>query len=237
MAGKSTPVRAGETIETSRLTRGTMQSESVGRIDIEAESRLHIVPGSHNEHRLALDRGTIHAFVWAPLAQFVVDTPSAKTVDLGCEYTLHVAEDGSGLLAVQMGWVAFEWHGIESFIPAGAACATRMNHGPDTPYFLDAPAQFRRAIAQFDRSGNKGALDAGLRSARKRDALTLWHLLERTRGDQRAAVFSRLADLIRLPPQTTREAILSGDRDALNGAWNALRLGNTDWWRDWKRRW
>ena len=71
--------------------------------------------------------------------RFVVDTPAAKTVDLGCRYTLSVAKDGSGFLVVELGWVAFEWNKVESFIPRGAACATRVGHGPGTPYFLDAP--------------------------------------------------------------------------------------------------
>jgi len=38
---------------------------------------------------------------------FVVDTPSASAIDLGCAYTLHVNEDGSGTLRTTLGWVGF----------------------------------------------------------------------------------------------------------------------------------
>jgi hypothetical protein len=166
-----------------------------------------------------------------------VDTPSAKTVDLGCQYTLTVAKDGAGFLSVETGWVAFEWRGIESFIPAGAVCFTRRGHGPDTPYFKDAPAALSERLADFDRSGNAAALAAALAAARPRDAVTLWHLLRRTHGAERGLVFERFSALVNLPANVTRDAILRGDQGATDAAWNALELGDMTWWRGWKRQW
>ena len=136
-----------------------------------------------------------------------------------------------------MGWVAFQWHNLESFIPAGAACTTRPGHGPDTPHFLDAPQSLIEAVAQFDSTGSDAELGTALAAARARDALTLWHLLQRTQGDERARVFDRFHALVNLPPAVTREAILKGDRSATDAAWNALQLGDTSWWRTWQRPW
>src|SRR5947209_5089622 len=228
---KPKPMRTGQLVETTGNTRGTIESEFVGRVDIEPASRLRLLAASENEQRLALDHGTIHALIWAPPTRFVVDTPAAKTVDLGCEYTLHVGNNGDGLLSVEMGWVAFEWHGLESFIPAGAACRTRPGHGPDTPYFVDAPAEFKNAIAAFDLNGNRQALEAALGAARQRDGLTLWHLLQRTHGDERGEVFDRFTQLLSLPKNVSRAAILRGDKASMDAAWDALQLGNTGWWR------
>lgn len=229
---KPTAVRAGQVI-----TRGTIESDFVGEVQIEPESRLRLLRARDGEHRLALDHGTIRALIWAPPAKFVVDTPAAKTVDLGCRYTLRVARDGAGFLTVEMGWVAFEWKNLESFIPAGAACTTRPGRGPDTPHFLDAPETLIAAVARFDQTQDPRALRAALGAARPRDALTLWHLLERTRGTERAEVFERFALLVKLPPGVEREAILRGDRKAMDIAWDALQLGDTSWWRGWKREW
>ncbi len=234
---KPSAVRAGQVIETAEATRGTMESEFIGEVRIEPNSRLRLLATQGYEQRLALDHGTIHAFIWAPPTKFVVDTPSAKTVDLGCQYTLRVAKDGTGFLTVEMGWVAFQWRDIESFIPAGAACTTRPGHGPDPPYFLNAPGALRKAVAQFDLTGSEQALNAALVAARPRDALTLWHLLQRTQGAERAEVFERFAALVYLPAGVTREGILSGDRKSMDGAWDALQLGDTSWWREWKRDW
>lgn len=229
---KPVAVRTGEVI-----THGTMESDFVGEVEIEPKSRLRLLASRAGEHRMALDHGTIHALIWAPPAAFVVDTPSAKTVDLGCRYTLRVAPDGAGFLTVETGWVAFQWKNLESFIPAGAACTTRPGHGPDTPHFLDAPQNLVASVAQFDRTQDPQALAAVLNAARPRDALTLWHLLERTQGAERAEVFDRFAALVKLSPDVTREAVLRGDRKAMDVAWNALQLGDTSWWRKWKRAW
>jgi hypothetical protein len=234
---KPSRVRAGQRIDTVGRSRAIIQSDLVGRVDIEPDSRVRLVAAHEDEQRLALDHGTIHAFIWAPPTQFVVDTPSAKTVDLGCKYTLSVAKDGTGFLTVEMGWVAFQWRNVESFIPAGAACTTRPGRGPDTPHFLDAPEALTKAVANFDLTGNTQALNLALSTARRRDALTLWHLLQRTRGTERAEVFDRFQTLVKLPPSVTRQAVLSGDTKSMDTAWDALDLGNTDWWRGWKRRW
>jgi hypothetical protein len=234
---KPRPVRAGQVVETRGATPGTMKSEFIGTIGIEPNSRLRLLAARGDEQRFALDHGTIHALIWAPPAKFVVDTPSAKAVDLGCKYTLRVARDGKGFLTVEVGWVAFQWHNLESFIPAGAACTTRPGHGPDTPHFLDAPPVLTKAVAEFDLTGNAQELDAALPAARPRDSLTLWHLLQRTQGQERAKVFDRFATLVKLPPGPTREGVLSGDRKSMDAAWDALQLGNTSWWREWKREW
>jgi FecR protein len=229
-------VRDGQTIETG-TSAAKLESEFVGEVEVGPESRLRVVASRRDEQRMALERGTMHAFIWAPPREFVVDTPSATTVDLGCAYTLRVAPDGTGLLTVQAGWVAFQWHEMESFIPAGAACATRPGRGPGTPHFLDAPPELEAELKKFDGDGDGAALSGVLAAARARDALTLWHLFGRTRGEERGRVYDRFAELVKLPPEVTREKILSGDAGAMDAAWNALGFGNTNWWRGWKRRW
>jgi hypothetical protein len=225
-------IRAGQTIET-----GTLQSDDTGEVTVDPGSRLRLVTSTNHEERFDLQRGTIHAFIWAPPGRFVVDTPSSKTIDLGCRYTLQVSQNGTGLLTVELGWVAFERKGVESFIPAGAACVTRPDKGPGTPYFSDASPSLTKALEHFDTADDPAALETAIISARPRDALSLWHLMIRTHGDQRSRVFDRFASLVTLPREVTRESVLRGDGKAMDAAWNALDLGDTDWWREWKRRW
>lgn len=234
---KPEPMHTGQVVETIGETRGSIESQFVGKVEIGPDSRLRLLAASDDKQRLALDRGTIHALIWAPPAKFIVDTPSAKAVDLGCKYTLQVRKNGDGLLTVEMGWVAFQWHGLESFIPAGAACTTRPEHGPDTPYFLDASPEFKNDVAEFDLHGTEEALRDALSAARPRDGLTLWHLLQRTHGEERGEVFDRLTSLVSIPSGVTREAILRGDGASLDAIWDALGLGDTKWWREWKRQW
>ena len=229
-------IRAGQLIETGGPQETRIEADDTGQVTIDPHSRFRLIAATGNEQRFDLRRGTIHAFIWAPPGRFVVDTPSSKTIDLGCRYSLQVSENGQGLLNVEFGWVAFERNHVESFIPAGAACVTRPKLGPGTPYFTDAPQALTSALARFD-EGDANAVSLAISAARERDALSLWHLMLRTSGERRGAVFERLATLVTLPPEVTREAVLRDDPAAVDGAWNALGLGGTDWWRKWKRAW
>lgn len=232
----SQTARIGQTIETGR-SPARLESEFIGEVRVDPGSRLQILQDTKDKQRLALEHGTIHAFIWAPPRQFVVDTPAATTIDLGCKYTLHVARSGTGSLNVEMGWVAFQWRNLESFIPAGASCRTWPGRGPGTPHFSDAPAELQSTLNRFDETGDSKALEVVLASARSRDGLTLWHLLSRTKGVQREQVFTRFSELVKLPPTVKEERILRGDPAAMDSAWDALDLGDTDWWREWKRHW
>jgi hypothetical protein len=163
-------------------------------------------------------------------------------VDLGCVYSLHVDDSGSGLVRTSMGWVGFTLNGRESFIPAGAACATRPKVGPGTPYFEDASAKFRTALSSFDfedQTSQARAADLAvvLSEARKRDALTLWHLLSRVSPAERPSIYDRLQKLAPSPTSVSREAVLRLDQPALDRWWNELGFDDMATWRHWERAW
>jgi hypothetical protein len=232
----------GQMLETDRQSRASLQADDTGQIEVDPSTRLRLLSMGSGLKRIALDRGTIHAYIWAPPGQFVVDTPSAVTVDLGCAYTLQVDDSGAGMVRTSLGWVGFKLNGHESFIPAGAACATRPKVGPGTPYFEDASAEFRAALTRFDFEDNTAqhrADDAAivLREARKSDALTLWHLLARVDEGQRVLVYDRLSKLAPPPAGVTRDGILRLDQPMLDLWWNELGFDDISVWRHWERSW
>ncbi len=229
----------GQMLETDHQSRASLRAAEIGQIEVEPSTRLRLLRMDSGLKRLALDRGTIRAFIWAPPGQFVVDTPSAVTVDLGCAYTLQVDDSGAGLVRTSLGWVGFELNGHESFIPAGAACATRPKVGPGTPYFEDASSEFRAALMRFDFEDStplQRARDLAvvLRKSRKRDALTLWHLLAGVDEDQRVLVYDRLGTLAPAPAGVTRAGILCLDQPMLDLWWNALGFDDISVWRHWR---
>ena len=229
-------LRVGQWLETGDSARARVKVGVIGQVEIESGTRLRLVDAGAASHRLALARGVLHARIWAPPGRFLVDTPSAVAVDLGCEYTLAVEETGAGLLRVGSGWVGIEHGGRESFVPRGAVCATRPGKGPGTPYYEDAPEELRRALADVDFGptvARREALRSVLASARRVDALSLWHLLVRLDGTERAATYDRLAELVAPPDDVTREGVLAGDRRMLDRWWEALGLGSVGWWRLW----
>jgi hypothetical protein len=232
----------GQTLVTDSHSQANISVAEIGTVNVEPNSRLRLVDGGTGHNHLALDRGTIHAYIWAAPGQFTVDTPSAIAVDLGCRYTLQVDDSGAGLLRTTLGWVGFKLDNREAFIPAGAVCVTRPKIGPGTPYFDDAPKSFCEALSKFDFAAHtpeerRAELDKILAGSRQRDALTIWHLLSRVDKADRGRVYDRLATLVPPPSGVTREGILRLDQEMLDLWWNQLDLGDVSLWRTWERSW
>jgi len=234
-------LRVGQVLVTNNESRASLNVAEVGEVYVDPGSRVRLMERGLNRERLSLEVGTIHAAIWAPPGQFVVDTPSASAIDLGCAYTLQVNEDGSGMLRTTLGWVGFHKDGHDSFIPAGAMCLTRPARGPGTPYFEDASENLRNALHSFDFDSlspetRAQALRVILVQARPRDAFTLWHLLFRVTDDERSQVYDRLSFLVRPPAGATREGTLALNPQMLDAWWNAFDLGDISVWRFWEQK-
>jgi FecR-like protein len=228
-------LRVGEWLVTDAESRARVAVGSIGSVDVEPNTRVQLVEARGREHRMSLERGTIHARIWAPPKLFFVNTPSATAVDLGCEYTLAVDDFGAGLVRVLLGWVALETTGRQALVPQGAMCATRPGIGPGTPRYADAPPVYAEALNRLDFGAaddpdRAAALHAVISAARPRDGLTLWHMLSRGTPEERAQVYDRLAALSPPPPGVTRAAVLAGNRAALDRWWNAIGENTGSWW-------
>jgi hypothetical protein len=88
-----------------------------------------------------------------------------------------------------------------------------------------------------DAPGRAAALTRVLSDARRKDALTLWHLLPRGSLEERTQVYERLASLAPPPDGVTRELAVSGDAHALSLWWDSLGLETGTWWRLLKKKW
>jgi len=243
----------GEWLVTDSASRAVIDVGVIGEVEVKPDSRVQLLRADASDHRLALQQGAIFARIWAPPRLFSVETPSANAVDMGCVYRLEVDAAGASLLHVETGLVTLERNGRESLVPAGAMCLTRPGAGPGTPYYEDAPEKLKLALSQLDpllgasqsgaQGGNEGskkiraaALDTVLAESRKKDALTLWHLLTRVAPEEKNRIFDRMAQLVPPPAGVTREGILSGNA-AMRDAWaDQLGIGSMTWWRFfWKK--
>jgi len=240
VTAKQAQLRVGELLVTDSASWASVQVAEIGELYVDPGSRVRLVESGSRRKRIAVELGTIHAAIWAPPGEFVVDTPSATAVDLGCAYTLQVAPDGSGTLRTTLGWVGFHSNGRDSFIPAGAMCLTRPKEGPGTPFLENSSEEFRAALHALDFEGlhaaeRTKALQTALAAARKEDAFTLWHLLARVQDDERPLVYERLTRLVAPPAGTTREGTLQLDGAMMDTWWNAFDLGDISVWRFWEQ--
>jgi hypothetical protein len=213
----------GEFLETDANSRARVQVADIGNVEIAPNSRVKLVKTNSTEHRLSLEKGELKAKILAPPRLFIVDTPSAVAVDLGCEYTLEVDRDGNGKLHVTKGFVALELKGSEAIVPAGAIALTKKGKGVGTPFSEDASLKFQNALYKFDfEGGTSEALQTIIKEAGLYDSLTLWHLLSRVGKTERGKVFEALSLQIKPPVDVTREGILRLDKKMLDAWWKEI---------------
>jgi hypothetical protein len=201
-------LRAGETIAAPARIR----SRAVGWVDVGADTVVRYEGGN----RLSLARGTIHAKTISPPGVFIVDTPSARAVDLGCEYVLRVAPSGGGALHVTAGWVQLQRGWQQTLVPEGAHVLIDAESHIGPPLFDDAAPAFQTAIARRD-------IDTALPLARKRDALTLINLFRDATPDERLRIYDRLNQLVPAPPSVPRDAVRSWTVITTYEWWQAVR--------------
>lgn len=214
-------------IETGTHATRTIEVASLGHVELDPGTRLRPIEGAPGEYRYELERGRIHAKVDAPPRIFVVETPSAVAVDLGCQYTLEVDAERRTRLEVSVGFVALERGGRECIVPAGAGCDAQDDR-VGTTVRLEASAALKAAVVAIDRGAateRAASMAIVLRESTAADLATLWHLLRYASVDERPALFDRLGEFTVPPDFVTREAVLVGDDAMLLAWWNDLGLG------------
>lgn len=189
----------GEWIETRPQSPATLRlAKQIGTVDVRGGSRVRVQRVAENEQRLELERGHLHAVVTAPPRLFVVDTPSATAVDLGCEYTLEIGPDGSSRLDVISGEVMLEGAGQQTRVLDGMWAVSKKNEAPTVAFDTLSTRAFIAAVRQLDAS-DESTLDVLLTRAERRDAVTLFQLRARVTDSRRAKVEARLAELVPRP--------------------------------------
>lgn len=213
----------GEVLETDKNSRARVQVADIGNVEIAPNSRVKLVKTKTTEHRLSLEKGELHAKIFAPPRLFIVDTPSAVAVDLGCEYKLEVDEKGDSRLHVTGGFVALENGKVSSIVPAGASALTKKGKGIGTPFADSSTAELQNALYKFDfENGGNEALEIILKESDLYDSMTLWHLLPKTQKAERERVFNALKNKIAPPANVTREGILKLNKKMIDAWWQEI---------------
>lgn len=184
-------------------------------LDPGAELRVERIEGA--EHGFFLERGALHASILAAPRVFQVGTPAGLSVDLGCVYSIEVADDGSATLRVTSGRVAFEAAGTSILIPQGAIAEADPEHGPNVPVFETASPEFVALVRELEGAQAPAPERvAALFLTNPRDSLTLFHLARQARS--RAVRERALAELESLHVVPVEGSLVDGEA-AASAAW------------------
>jgi hypothetical protein len=232
---RSGVLHVGQSLETTAGERVRMQVASIGEVEIRDQSQLQLLESRAGRQRLAMKFGTMHARIYAPPAVFVVDTPAARAVDLGCEYTLSIDKSGTGHISVDLGWVQLEYSAHQSLVPSGMVAEIAADGRLTPAYYPDATPEFRAALVRWSLVKELGEadraqlLDIVLKDARLHDSLTLVNLFRHAdSSSERTRIFDRLSQFVPAPKDLNREAVIAGTQGATDPWWpeiyNALHL-------------
>jgi hypothetical protein len=218
-ASSSSRLRPGSWLDTTETT--DIAVANIGHVTVEPQSRVRLVETSPQVQRLELARGALHAKVSAPPRLFVVDTPAAQAVDLGCEYRLTVDAAGTTRLEVLKGEVSLEGHGAASRVSAGAVCYTKSGEAPGVPRSAHSGPAFSQALDAWET--HSGGLQPVLATAERDDAISLWNLLPRVQEQERPEILGRLKGVIEEPPSDVADTdVVKLKPPAMESLWQSF---------------
>jgi hypothetical protein len=219
----------GESVTTSAGRTLRLSSPTIGEVEVGENTTLRLLEARSGRSTLELTIGTIHARTTSPPGVFVVETPRARAVDLGCEYTLRVDAGRGGRLHVDSGWVALVRGWRQSLVPERASAIFDEEGRLTPPWFDDAHPDFGAALRSFSipqagAAARARALDTILALARARDGLTLLNMFSiAATPEERLRIFDRLNALVPAPPGVSRDGAASGSIGATEEWWAPVR--------------
>jgi ferric-dicitrate binding protein FerR (iron transport regulator) len=218
-------LRLGDTVETVNGSQVELRIATLGWVKMAPGSRLTVLESHEHRQRLRLDQGEVEARIAADPGVFVIETPFARVVDLGCAYKLAMLSSGEGEVRVTEGWIQVDYGDQESLVPAGSMANFAPGGAISPPYRTAASPRFRAPLLAWWQGGpaQKAHLLQALRHAEKQDALTLLNMLIRTtETEERAAIYDRLHELVPAPAGVSRDDVIAGVPDAEGRWWAAV---------------
>src|SRR5262249_43640384 len=122
-------------IRTDDRSKVRVWAAGIASIDVAPSSKARLLPANSTHHTLELVRGSVQATVDAAPRIFVIQTPIARIIDLGCEFIIDVDDDDTTCVYVRNGRVELECAGKTAIVPRGARCKACRIGGLGTPCF------------------------------------------------------------------------------------------------------
>ena len=199
-------------IETDGSSSVTLMTDEFGRLFIDNSS---VVSRTKNSNEIKLDKGQIKKFEGKVSDVLSIITPLAKFTELykGSAFRLHVDSDGGCKLVVESGWVIISIKEFDSYVPKNFDCLiTKGKYA--IPYSSNSSPELISMLENFT-GANDPSVGTILSQITKKESLSLWHILQLVRTENRIMAFDRLNELIPAPPGVTKEGILTLNKTML----------------------
>jgi len=200
------------TIETNESSSLSVIMPGLGRLLIEPST---IISRTKKSNELKLDKGQIKKFEGDATDVLTVITPLAKLTELykGGAFKLSVNEEGNSKLIVESGWMIVSVKEFDSYVPKNFNC--QISRGRYAiPYPSDSEPQLINLLQNFG-GINDPSVGTILTLATKKEAISIWHILQLISTENRSIGFDKLNELIPIPSSVTKAGILSLNKEML----------------------
>jgi RNA polymerase sigma-70 factor, ECF subfamily len=209
---KADGFKSKSTIETNESSSLSVMMTELGRLLIEPSTTIS---RTNKDNELKLDIGKIKKFEGDATDVLTVITPLAKFKELykGGAFKLNVNEEGNCKLIVESGWMVITVKEFDSYVPKGFECKVARGRYA-IPYPSDSSPQMIALLENF--SGfNDPALSTILSLVTKKEALSLWHVIQLISPESRSVAFDKLDELVNVPSGVTKAGILALNKTML----------------------
>jgi hypothetical protein len=186
----------------------------IGRIEVNPYSRIEKLGGRN----LKLSKGSITVKLNS-LEYLDVEVFSSEIQELepDVNYRVQMNNDNTADLSISEGKIMVQGNNLKATVIPNFTCKIN-NSGPEIPVSLNASAALKTALKELSFGHDVSSLNTALNEAGLSDALSIWHLFERIRGDNIDEVYVKLYSLTPPPKGVDQESILRLKQEALT-AW------------------
>ncbi len=219
----------GDWIITDDTSSAKLKLGLMGSMEVLPNSRIQLISLTSSEYRMGFYGGKIKVNTWSSPGMFVIETPTAKIVNLNGKFTADISSSGDGVINVSTGWVSLKWKNKRVLIPSGASCLTLVAKLPGIPFYNDADVQFKNDLKEIENGNNKKDFIGDLlRRSRKKDVMTLWYLIPEVSINERLKIYTFISNYYPLPSNISLKGILNGNKIMLKKWWLTFNKNNQE---------
>jgi RNA polymerase sigma-70 factor (ECF subfamily) len=195
----------GSTIVTDETSSLSVMMPGLGRLFIDNAS---VVSRTKKSNEIKLEKGQIKKFEGDASDVLTIITPLAKFTELykGGAFRLQVDSDGSCKLVVVSGRIIINIKEFDSYVPKNFDCLISKGKYA-IPYPSDSAPALISMLQNFT-GANDPSVGTILSQITKKEALSLWHILQLVRTENRSIAYDKLNEIIPVPSNVTKAGII-----------------------------
>jgi hypothetical protein len=206
---------AGDIIRTDGLSSATIGITNVARINLNGNTTFKRLKDDFSAQLLA---GSLNIIEYGQKEGLSLEVPEAtiKNFDQRANYSVDVDKRGNTVVRLQAGRLRVNSSRDIIIFPKHYSIRILKGGGVGIPYYTDSESALGQLLEEYLFNGKRGTtLNKILNLSTKKEAITLWNLLQRVKPKHKIEVYEKLYELVPHPNSIMKNNILNLEQNAL----------------------